>query len=128
MATRDQFKLTQQDKKLRTFSDSFKKTKVRELEMGRTRISEICKQYDVSNVSVYKWIAKFGNMKKINQERIIVETDSDTRQLLDLKKRIADLERMIGQKQILLDFKDRMIELAEEEYGIDIKKNFLPSP
>lgn len=124
MATREEFKLSVQEKRLRTFSESFKRAKVRELELGKTRIGELCKEYDVSNVSVYKWIAKFGTMKKGNQERIIVEAESDTRQLLELKKRIADLERMIGQKQILLDFKDKMIELAEEEYGVDIKKKF----
>ena len=128
MSTREDFKLSVQARRLRTFSDSFKRSKVRELELGKTRIGEICKEYDVSSVSVYKWIAKFGSMKKNNQERLIVETQSDTRQLLDLKKRIADLERMIGQKQILLDFKDKMIELAEEEYGVDIKKKFSTDP
>jgi transposase len=124
MATRDQFKLSLQDRRLRKFSDSFKRGKVREIEQGKTRIGEICREYEVSDVSVYNWIAKFGNMKKNKQERLIVETESDTRHLLELKKRIADLERMIGQKQILLDFKDKMIELAEEEYGVDIKKKF----
>lgn len=128
MSTREEFKLSVQARRLRTFSDSFKRSKVRELELGKTRIGEICKEYDVSSVSVYRWIAKFGSMKKNNQERLIVETQSDTRQLLDLKKRIADLERMIGQKQILLDFKDKMIELAEEEYGVDIKKKFSTEP
>ena len=128
MSTREEFKLSVQARRLRTFSDSFKRSKVRELELGKTRIGEICKEYDVSSVSVYRWIAKFGSMKKNNQERLIVETQSDTRQLLDLKKRIADLERMIGQKQILLDFKDKMIELAEEEYGVDIKKKFSTDP
>ena len=128
MATRDQFKLTQRDKQQRTFSDSFKKSKVRELEKGTTRVSQICKEYDVSNVSVYKWIAKFGSMKQSNQERLIVETQSDTYQLLELRKKVAELERLIGQKQILLDFKDKMIDLAEEAYGIDIKKKFSTEP
>ncbi len=35
---------------------------------------------------------------------------------------MADLERIIGQKQVLLDFSDKMIYLAEETYGVDIKK------
>ena len=35
---------------------------------------------------------------------------------------MADLERIIGQKQVLLDFSDKMIDLAEETYGVDIKK------
>jgi hypothetical protein len=53
-----------------------------------------------------------------------VESKSDTRKLLEMKKRIAELEQIIGQKQVLLDFKEKMIELAEEEYGVDIKKKF----
>ena len=43
---------------------------------------------------------------------------------MELKKKVADLERIIGQKQIMIDFKDKMIELAEEAYGVDIKKKF----
>jgi len=43
---------------------------------------------------------------------------------LTLQKQVADLERALGQKQLQLDFKDKMIDLAEEYYRIDIKKNF----
>lgn len=60
--------------------------------------------------------------------RTIVEADSDTRKLLELKTKVAELERIIGQKQVMLDFKDKMIELAEEAYGVDIKKKFGSEP
>ncbi len=123
MATREQFKMTVAERRRRHFSDSFKIQKVRELESGKTKVSEICKLYEVSEVSVYRWLNKFGTMKN-KKERLIVETDSDTRQLLALKKKVAELERVIGQKQIIIDFKDKMIELAEETYGVDIKKKF----
>lgn len=65
---------------------------------------------------------------KSKKERVIVETESDTLELLALKKKVAELERIIGQKQILLDFKDKMIDLAEEAYGVDIKKKFTTKP
>jgi transposase len=68
-------------------------------------------------------LKKFGTMKD-KKERLIVESESDTTQLLALKKKVAELERVIGQKQILIEFKDKMIELAEETYGINIKKKF----
>jgi hypothetical protein len=29
---------------------------------------------------------------------------------------------LVGQKQVLLEFKDKMIEIAEQTYGVDIKK------
>lgn len=127
MATREKFKMTTSERRRRSFSDSFKLQKVKEIERGITKVSEICKQYEVTRASVYRWINKFGNMKN-KKERLIVETNSDTKQLLELKKKVAELERIIGQKQIMIDFKDKMIEIAEETYGVNIKKKFSTQP
>ena len=115
--------MTIAERRQRHFSDSFKIQKVRELEIGKTKVSELCKQYEVSATNVYRWLNKFGTMKD-KKERLIVETDSDTRQLIELKEKVAGLEQVIGQKQVLLDFKDKMIDLAEEAYGVDIKKKY----
>lgn len=123
MAKRKDFKMSIAERQRRHFSENFKKEKVREIEQGRTRVSEISREYEVSNVAVYKWIAKFGKDKD-KPERIIVENKSDTKKLLSLEKKVAELERTIGQKQILIDFNDRMIELAEDHYQVDIKKKF----
>jgi transposase len=65
---------------------------------------------------------------KNKPERIIVETDSDTKELLLLKKKISDLERIVGQKQVLIDFYDKLIDIAEDEYKVDIKKKFGTKP
>lgn len=127
MAKRNQFKMSTSQRQSRRFSDNFKKTKVREMEQGRTSVSEISKQYEVSTVNVYRWLSKFGSMKN-KQERMVVESNSDTRELLELKKKVAELERIVGQKQVLLDFKDKMIDIAEETYGVDIKKKFFIKP
>ncbi len=61
---------------------------------------------------------------KDKPERLVLETESDTKELIALKQKVAELEKIIGQKQILLDFKDKMIEIAEQTYGIDIKKTY----
>lgn len=120
-------KLSVSERRRRHFSESFKIQKVREIETGQTKISEICSQYQVSGTSVYRWIDKFGIMKD-KKEQLVVESESDTRQLIELKKRLSELERIIGQKQILIDFQNKMIELAEETYGVDIKKKFFTPP
>jgi transposase-like protein len=127
MAYRQGFKMTIAERRQRSFSENFKKQKVREIELGRITVSEVSKQYEVSTTNVYRWIAKFGSMKQKN-ERVIVESQSDTKELLELKRKVAELERIIGQKQILIDFKDKMIEIAEETYGVDIKKKFTTKP
>ena len=57
-----------------------------------------------------------------------MESESDTKKIEALKARVEELERSVGRKQIELDFKDKMIELAEEEYEVDIKKKFGSKP
>ncbi len=69
-------------------------------------------------LQIRKYATKEGN---------IVETESDTQKVIELQRRVAELERIIGQKQIEIDFKDKMIDLAEEAYHVDIKKNSAPS-
>lgn len=128
MANRQQFKMSIAQRRVRHFSDSFKSDKVREIESGQLKISELVKEYEVSPTSINRWINKYGTMKKKKPSKLIVESDSDTKKVLELQKRVAELERIVGQKQILIDFKDKMIEIAEEHYKVDIKKNFSTQP
>ena len=127
MATRGKFTTTQEERKRRTFSESFKKQKVREIEMKKTTVSEVSKAYEVRSSAIYKWIQKYSTEGKKNV-RLIVETESDTRKIILLKKQVAEMEKIIGQKQLLIDFQDKMIDLAEQEYGVDIKKKFDGNP
>jgi transposase-like protein len=106
---------------LRHFSEDFKRSKVRELERRITSIADICRTYEVNRTSVYKWIYKYSAMAK-KQLKVVVEAKSDTQKIKALEERIKELERIVGQKQLLLEFKDKMIEIAEETYGVDIKK------
>jgi transposase len=105
----------------RFFSEEFKKSKVRELERNISSVSDICKTYSVSRTSVYRWIYKYSVMAK-KQVKQVVEAKSDTQKIKALEERIKELERIVGQKQLLLEFKDKMIEIAEATYGVDIKK------
>jgi transposase-like protein len=105
----------------RYFSEDFKKKKVRELERNISSVPDICKTYSVSRTSVYKWIYKYSVMAK-KQVKQVVEAKSDTQKIKALQERIKELERIVGQKQLLLEFKDKMIEIAEATYGVDIKK------
>lgn len=124
------FKDHKQIRRLRTnryFSEEFKRKKVREIEKNLATVSQICKEYDVSRPAVYKWIHKYSvNMKKGVVQ--IVEAKSDTVKIQTLKNQIKELERIVGQKQIIIDFQQKMIELAEDDLGIEIKKKFGSKP
>lgn len=127
MTSKKNSTMTRAERQIRQFSESFKVKKVQEIERGITRISEICREYEVSDNAVRKWLTKYSTMKK-KPERLIVESKSDTQTIIELKKQIAELERLLGQKQVQLDFKDAMIDVAEEFYKIDIKKKLGTKP
>jgi len=127
MAQRSQFNLSVRERQLRRFSEDFKRQKVREIEQKTTSIAEVSKLYEVSSVNVRKWLSRYS-VTYSKGIRTVVESESDTRKLLELQQKIAELERLVGQKQIQLDFKDKMIELAEQYYGVDIKKKFESKP
>jgi transposase len=105
----------------RYFSNNFKQKRVRELESNLVSIADICKTYHVSRTSVYRWIYKYSSMAKKDVKQV-VEAKSDTKKIQLLEERVKELERALGQKQMLIDIKDKMIEIAEETYEIDIKK------
>ena len=49
---------------------------------------------------------------------------SSTSKLREMERRIKDLEQMVGQKQIKIEYYEKMLELAKEQFNIDLKKNF----
>jgi transposase len=105
----------------RYFSNDIKKKIVRDLERNFNSVGDVCKAYQVSRTSVYRWIFKYSSMAK-KEHKQVVESKSDTQRIKMLEERIKELERIVGQKQLLLEFKDKMIEIAEATYNVDIKK------
>lgn len=122
MATLKEFeKLSRRERQHRYFSEDFKRKKVSEIERNLTTVSEIGREYQVSNTAVYKWIYKFSMMRRKGL-KMVVEAKSDTHKLILLGEQIKELEQIIGQKQLQIDFLEKMIELAEDKYNIKIKK------
>lgn len=114
------FKLSTEERRHRTFSEDIKRAKVREIEEGRATPSEVIRSLEIAETTIYRWIRLYSNRKK--PIRTIVEAKSDTQKILALQKKIAELERILGQKQVEIEFKDKMIEIAEKMYNVDIKK------
>ena len=61
------------------------------------------------------------NKKK---ETINIENQSVKNQLKYAKKRLAELERLNDIMDFEIEFRDRVIEVIEKEYGIDLRKEF----
>ena len=123
MATREQFELSKEERKKRRFSEEFKRQKVKEIERKQTTVLEVSKAFQVRANNVYKWIDKY-DIKDKKGLRLIVEMESETKRVISLLQKVADLERIVGQKQIVIDVQNKIIQLADEEYQLDIKKKF----
>jgi transposase-like protein len=108
MATKQSFSLSLAERRKRIFSEEFKRQKVREIEQRQTSVSEVSKLYQVRANNVYKWIDKYSK-KQEKGLRLVLEMESDTKKLLALQAKIAELERLVGQKQVIIEFQDKMI-------------------
>ena len=120
MDTKEHFKIP--GGRRRVFSEEFKRRKVNEMEAGLIKVSDICKEYQVTNTAVYKWKVKYSTHMK-RKERLIIEAESDTALIKQLRDQIATLERIVGRDKVQIDYLNALIEAAEAKYSIDIKKN-----
>ena len=107
----------------RYFSETFKKEKVQELIDKRTTVQKLCDLYGVSRTSIYKWLYQYSP-HYAQKSRQVVEMESESQKTQFYQNRVAELERIVGQKQFEIDFREKLIDLASEALGIDLKKNF----
>jgi hypothetical protein len=54
--------------------------------------------------------------------------DSEEQKNTELRHRVAELERIVGQKQLEVDFLNKLLEIGSKELGLDLKKSFSSSP
>src|SRR5688572_30772663 len=100
----------------RIFSEDFKKSLVKDYESGNFSIKELCLLHRISSPIIYRWIYRYSTFQK-KGVKIVEMSESSSQKVKDLQKRIAELERIVGQKQLNIDFLEKMIELAKDHYG-----------
>jgi transposase-like protein len=106
----------------KVYSESFRKARVSEYESGRYTVAEICRLYGISDGSVYQWIYRYSTYNKKGY-KVVEEKNSGQSRVKEMEQKIADLERALGQKQVRVDYLENLIELANEKYSTDLKKN-----
>ena len=109
-------------KKRRTYSEEFKRLIVKDFESGKFSVLELSRLHLLGKNVIYRWIYKYSPLNDQGQ-RIVEMSKSSTQKLKDLEKKIKDLEQIVGQKQIKIDYLEKMIDIAKDELDIDIKKN-----
>lgn len=106
----------------RIFTEEFKKARVKEYETGEYSVSEISRLFNIQGIIIYRWIYKYSNYNK-KSAKIVEMNHSSSKKIKELEQKLRELERLVGQKQIEIEYLEKMIEIAKEEFNIDIKKN-----
>jgi len=110
-------------KKVRYFSENFKREKVDQLVGKQISIQELSKLYNVSRTSIYKWLYKYSLHHKKGSKQV-VEMESEGLKTKKLLSKISELEGILGRKQIELDFNVKVLDLLSEELGYNVKKKY----
>jgi transposase len=109
-------------KTVRHFSVEFKKQIIAQLDAKLIKLSDITRLYQVSAVSVCRWRQQYSKHYE-KPTKLVIEMESEALKTKALVERNAELERIIGQKQLKIDYLEKLIELASEDLKIDLKKS-----
>ena len=115
------------------YSMSFKLSVVQEYETSQISKEALKRKYGIQGDStIRRWIDKYGNFDISNKSDKPMEKSKD-QELLELRQKVkllerknARLEKELEQKDTKAEFFDMMIDIAEKEYHIDIRKNSFP--
>ena len=121
-------KRTQKD-----YSISFKLQVVQEIEQGELTRTQACNKYGIQAKStIREWLKKYGNfdwehqrpkdMSKTPEQRIL-ELEAKVKLLEKQKARAEHLAERADKKVIIFDM---LVDMAEKEYDIQIRKNYTP--
>ncbi len=71
-------------------------------------------EHQVSYQSVYTWLYKYSPYHE-QKCTLVVQMKSEETKNSELQKRVAELERVVGQKQLEIDFLNKLLEIGSSE-------------
>ena len=111
----------------RAFSEVVKKQIVQDIEKGKATVLEASREIGTHQSTIYTWIYRYSRYLAKNKV-MVIEDKSESYRTKDLEKRLKDAEAALGRKQMEIDFLNKIIDLANDEYRTDLKKNLVNAP
>lgn len=111
----------------RIFSEAIRMQTVKDIEAGKCSVLEASRELSVTRGAVYKWVHLYSRYLSKNKV-MVVEDKSEAYRSKELERRLHELEAALGRKQMEVDFLNKIIDLANEEYRTDLKKNLVKEP
>jgi transposase len=113
-------------RKLRIYSEAFKREVVAEYEAGES-VSSLQKKYGINgSLTIQKWVRKYGK-EGLRTEVVYIQKADEANRVRELEKQVKELEQALG--KVTLE-KLKLESILEELAGADaeiVKKNEPPS-
>ena len=117
----------------RDYSLSLKLQIVQEIERGELSTHGACKKYGIqARSTIVSWLRKFGNFDWETQTPSQMPKTPE-QQIMELQAKVKLLEKQKALLEQQVNFTDKkaiifdmLIDIAEKEYNIDIRKNSSP--
>ena len=116
--------MTSEERRLRRFSEEFKRGQVQLIESGDRTIAQVSRLFEVKAQNVREWVKKFGTKKL--PEVVIIQTQDEVNRIKELEREIGKLKGVIGDLHVELLYKNEVISLAKEKLGSDFEKKIQP--
>lgn len=94
-------------KKFKQYNNEFKDQIINEILEGQKSKAEICREYGLSSSTIWEWEQKY-------EKGTLYKTTSHLPETEALFKRIAELERKVGQQTLEIDFLKKAKRVSEE--------------
>jgi transposase-like protein len=113
-------------KKIKRYSEAFKRQVVAEYEQG-INVSDLQKKYGITGgMTIPNWIKKYAK-QGFRHELVRIQTAEEADQVKELEQKVQELEQTLG-KVVLEKLKlESILEELEETYGVEVKKNAVRS-
>lgn len=116
--------MTNHAKTIKRYSIGFKQKVVREIEEEGISISEIRRRYNIKGAeTVQKWIKKFGRNNLLNTV-VRIEMKDEKDRVKELEAEVKKLKIALADSVLERDAYKTTIDVANEHYQTDLKKNF----
>lgn len=108
------------------YSQAFKQQIISDIENGNITISQARKKYDIKgSCTIQKWIKSADKHHLLNKV-VRIQMPGEIERIKQLEQEKHKLESALARAYLKIDALEQVIELAEKDYKVDLKKSTAP--
>lgn len=108
--------------KNRKFSDEFKLSVVKSFVSGASTQYSLCKKYSLSRTSIRNWVRILAPDYKPTTADYNMVKKSESEEIQSLKRALREKELELSREKMRADFYETMVNVAEKQFNIEIRK------